>query len=98
MFSQKLAKVLKGKLEAVGDNRAETFSVAFLAYNRTDAAPVQTLIDPRTGEMTFDYAEELNYKAKNLDLYIYARKNSETESITNMTFSGHSQIADAFEK
>jgi hypothetical protein len=40
----------------------------------------------------------LNYKAKNLDLYIYARKNSETESITNMTFSGHSQIADAFEK
>lgn len=39
----------------------------------------------------------LNYKAKNLDLYIYSRKNSEIESTTNMTFSGHSQIADAFE-
>lgn len=59
LFSQKLAKVLKAKLEAVGDNRAETFSIAFLAYNRTDVAPVTTMIDPRTGEMTFDYAEEL---------------------------------------
>ena len=59
LFSKDLAKKLKEKLVAANDNRAETFSVSFLSYNRTETAPVQATIDPKTGEMSFEYAEEL---------------------------------------
>ena len=59
LFSKALAENLKQKLVAAGDRRAETFKIMFFSYNRTETAPVVTTIDPITGKMSFEYAEEL---------------------------------------
>lgn len=59
LFTKKFAARVEQKLRAIGDARADTFSIAFLAYNRADVAPVNVTVNNTTGEMTFDYNQDL---------------------------------------
>ena len=59
LFSKDVAAKLKTKLAAVNDRRAESFSISFLSYNRTETAPVEVSINPQTGAMSFQYDKEL---------------------------------------
>ena len=55
LFCNDVAEKLEARLREIGDARADTFQIVFFAYHETTEAPVDTVTDPETGEVSYSY-------------------------------------------